>query len=467
MKASLSIIALIIYVAIITWVGIRYRKSKDGEEYFLASRQLPAWLLAITFIASWWGGGSAIDLADQAYKEGISTFWIYGVPVLISTFLMFLFAKAIRSVSHITQPQMMRARYGKTVALMLSVFILIFMIINAAVQVIVLGRLLNALLDISYQEAAIWGTLAVLTYSLFGGFKGVVVTDLIQFVFFLFAALFLFFYVYDASGGFGSMLAHAERLQKDNYTYFFHNIGNHIAYVITFGAAWMIQANVWQRISAAKSPQSAQRVMLISFFVFIPLYLLITLTGMLSLPLYESLPPNGIIPHMIQQIDTPLLSILLFIGLCSAIMSTMDSLLNTAALTFTMDIYEPYLRKANSPNKQVLIGRLATVAGAALALYMGLEIRSVLKISWIGGDFLASGAFVPLLLGFVWKKGSNTAALSAMVFGLLFSSYNLAIALGAPLPSAWEIASAQQAMIGILGALFIFVAVSIFGKAKF
>jgi len=106
-EKSLTILFLSLYVIGIIAVGIWNRKSKTSEDYFLASRNLPAWLLAITFIASWWGGGSAIDLVDHAHQEGLSTFWIYGVPVLIATALMYLFAKGIRNVGTISQPQLM------------------------------------------------------------------------------------------------------------------------------------------------------------------------------------------------------------------------------------------------------------------------------------------------------------------------------------------------------------------------
>ena len=92
-----SIIFLIIYTLTVIFIGIKNSHSKDSSDYFLASRQLPSWLLAITFIASWWGGGSAIDLVDHAYTDGISSFWIYGVPVLLSTFIMAFFAAKIQS----------------------------------------------------------------------------------------------------------------------------------------------------------------------------------------------------------------------------------------------------------------------------------------------------------------------------------------------------------------------------------
>lgn len=463
-NTSLTIVFLSLYVIGIIAVGVWNRKNTSAEAYFLASRKLPAWLLAITFIASWWGGGSAIDLVDHAHANGLSSFWIYGVPVLIATFLMFVFAKGIRNIGTISQPQLMEQRYNATAALLLTVFIIIFMVIAAAIQIIVVGRFFHAFFDLSYEMGAVIGVTIVLTYSLFGGFKGVVLTDLLQFFFFLITAGILFGLTYHNSGGMELVEKLSIVNNKVGYTSFFNNVADNLAYVITFGTSWMIQANIWQRISAAKSAVAAKRMMLLSFIVFIPLYLMVTYTGMFSSVLYDTVPSGGIIPDMVKNIANPLLSAFIFLGLCSAIMSTMDSLINTGALSLSVDVYQKYVKPNSSAESSVAIARIATIAVAFIALLIALKIQSVLTISWIGSDFLTTGAFIPLVLGFLWKRGTATAAVVSMLFGLAFSTYNLLIALGIALPAAWEIASATQALVGISISFILFVGVSMMTK---
>ena len=460
-RTTITIVLLSVYVIAIIAIGLWNSKNDSSEDYFLASRKLPAWLLAITFIASWWGGGSAIDLVDHAHKNGLSSFWIYGVPVLIATALMYVFSTGIRNIGTISQPELMSQRYNDTVSLILTIFIIIFMVIASAVQVIVMGRFFHAFFDIGYENGAILGTVIVLTYSMFGGFKGVVLTDLLQFVFFLFTGIFLFYLTYSQSGGLEAVKINAIANAKEGYTSFFSNVADNLAYVITFGTSWMIQANIWQRISAAKKGSDAKKMMLMSFLVFIPLYLMVTYTGMFSSVLYETVPETGIIPDLISKLSSPVLSAILFVGLCSAIMSTMDSLINTGALSLTVDIYQKYINKATSPKRSVIVARVSTVLMAVVALVMALKIQSVLTISWIASDFLTSGAFVPLVMGFLWARGTTKAATVSMIFGLFFSTYNLTVALGADLPVAWEIASAKQAIIGISTSFVVFVIVSL------
>ena len=112
----------------------------------------------------------------------------------------------------------------------------------------------------------------------------------------------------------------------------------------------------------------------------------------------------------------------------------------------------------------VAAGRLSTFIIAFIALLIAVRIESVLTISWIGADFIATGAFVPIVMGFLWRRGTSTAAFVTMIFGLCFSTYNLCAAVGLPLPVGWEIASATQAIVGILSALVIFTITSLLTK---
>lgn len=241
-------IMLLLYVVAISFIGYRSRNSVSGEDYFLASRRLPSWLLAITFIASWWGGGSAIDLVDYANREGLSSFWIYGVPVLLATGLMYIFAASIRRIGTISQPELLERRYDSKSATMLTLFIVIFMTIGSAVQVIVIGMFFQSFFCVSYEAGCVIGTAMVVIYSYFGGFRGVVLTDLLQFGFFLFSSLFIFYIAYRNSGGFEVLAQRVESSDRVGFLSFMHNIEDKIAYVITFGASWIVQANVWQRI---------------------------------------------------------------------------------------------------------------------------------------------------------------------------------------------------------------------------
>ena len=241
-----SLIGLFIYFAVLLIAVTKEKKNQNVLDYFFAGRTLPFWALSITFIASWWGAGSAISSADLAYEDGLGAFWYYGVPVLISTLLMIIGAKSFRRVGYLTQGEMMKARYSPATAKILSIMILIFMTFTAASQMVGIGSFFGTYLGLKYEWAVVIGTGIVLIYSLFGGFRGVVLTDIIQFVLLLCSAIIVFVVAMKKSGGFTEISATAALLGKTDFMSFTAGASKYMTYVITFGCAWMIQANVWQ-----------------------------------------------------------------------------------------------------------------------------------------------------------------------------------------------------------------------------
>lgn len=455
MIISLSILGLFIYFVILLIAVTIEKPNKNVEDYFFAGRSLPFWALSITFIASWWGAGSAISTADLAYEDGLSAFWYYGVPVLISTFLMIVFSKSIRKIGYLTQGELFIARYSKVAAKYLSFLIYIFMTFTVASQMVGLGQFFGTYLNLSYEMGIIMGTSIVLIYSVFGGFRGVVLTDIIQFCFLLIASLLVFFVATNKAGGLSNVYNYSKLINKVDYFSFFAGAKKYFAYVITFGCAWMIQANVWQRISATKNEQDAKKMTLMSFFIYIPLYLIVVLTGMDALVLYNKIPEGGIVLSIVKDQMNPIMSVFVFVGISAAIMSTMDSLINTGALTLTLDILN------NDDKDKIKISKYATLFTTLIALIIALRIRSILVISYLSSDIITTGAFVPLIFGFFFKKGNEKGALASMIVGSMYCLYNLLYQLGLPISPIFQNDETLRVVLGLILSLFIYLVVSL------
>ncbi len=453
----LSLIGLLLYFMVLLFAVTKEKKNHNVLDYFFAGRSLPYWALSITFIASWWGAGSALSTADLAYSDGLGAFWYYGVPVLMSTFLMILCAGGIRRVGYLTQGRMMEARYSKGTAKLLSVLVLLFMVFNAASQMVGVGDFFGSYLGLPYEWAVLLGTIIVLIYSMFGGFRGVVLTDIIQFVLLLVSALVVFAVGYKNAGGMDGIRSAVLAAGKPEYLNMGAGASKYSMFVITFGCAWMIQANVWQRISAARSDRDARKMTVMSFFAYIPLYLMVVVTGMAGFVLYPQLPKGGVVTAIVMDYLSPVLGAVVFIGISAAIMSTMDSLINTASMTLMLDLIPAH----QDEKKQLARSRMTTLCVTAVALLISMKIRSILQISWMASDLITTGVFVPLVMGFFWRRGNAKGALASIAAGFVYCLYNLAISFGLPLPSFWEPQSAQQVVLGVALSLVIYVGVSL------
>ena len=453
----LAMLGLLLYFAVLLLIVTKEKKNDNVLDYFFAGRQLSFWQLSLTFIASWWGAGSAISTADLAYQDGLGAFWYYGVPVLLSTFLMIVGARSIRKVGYLTQGKMLEARYSQSTAKLLSIMILIFMTFSAASQMVGVGSFFSTYLGISYELAVLLGTSIVFIYSLFGGFRGVVLTDIIQFVLLLLSAVAVFVVAMNHAGGLEAISAQATALGKQDYLSLTAGAPKYMTFVITFGCSWMIQANVWQRISATKSNEDAHKMTVMSFFAYIPLYLLVVLTGMAGLVIFRTLPPGGIVPTLVMQYMPPVLGALAFVGISAAIMSTMDSLINTGAMTLTIDLHDG----EQDERQQLYFSRCATVVVTSVALIISLAIRSILTVTWIASDVITTGVFVPLVAGFFWRRGNAQGAMASMLWGLMYCFYNLLLFFGLDLPAFWQPQTTLQVVIGVAVSLCTYVGVSL------
>ena len=452
-----SLAGLLLYFAALLLAVLKEKKNHTVLDYFFAGRSLPFWALSITFMASWWGAGSALSTADLAYEDGLGAFWYYGVPVLLSTFLMILGARAIRRVGYLTQGQMMQARYSAGTAKVLSVLILLFMTITAASQMVGIGDFFGTYLGMRYEVAVIAGTGIVLLYSMFGGFRGVVLTDIIQFVLLLLSAVAVFGVAMFQAGGFAGIRAAAEAAGKPQFMSLTAGAAKYMAYVVTFGCSWVIQANVWQRISAARTDTDAHRMTVMSFFAYIPLYLIVVFTGMAGLALYDTLPQGGVVTAVVLDYMGPITGAVVFIGISAAIMSTMDSLINTASMTLVMDLH----RGNASEERRLHLSRMATLAVTIAALAISLRIRSILEVAWIASDLITTGVFVPLVAGFFWRRGNSKGAVASMAVGFAYCGYNLLVSFGVPLPVFWAPQSALQVCLGAGLSAAVYVIVSL------
>lgn len=460
MLKGLSFLLLIIYFAVLLFIVFREKKSKNTLDFFFAGRTLPFWALSITFIASWWGAGSAIETADFAYREGMSAFWIYGMPVLASTFVMILGSAFIRRIGFLTQGQIMQTRYSPFTAKVLAVMILFFMTLNAAVQMVGIGEIFSAYLGLDYLYAVLLGTSIVIIYSIFGGFKGVVITDIIQFFLLFISALIVLFVAFYYSGGINNIYNAAILHHDENFFSFSYGFEKNMVFVITFGLSWVIQANVWQRISAAKTKNDATKMAVMSFFIYIPLYLIVVFTGMAAVALFGDFPKGGVITAIVTNYMHPVLGAFVFLGLSAAVMSTMDSLINTAAMTISLDIAP----KDYSEEKRLFLSRLSTFVISIIAIFLAVAVRSILKLSFVASDIITSGVFIPLIMGFFWKRGNSYGAAASMIFGVIFAFYNLLIVQGVNLPVFWKVQSATQAITGICLSAIIYIGISLITK---
>jgi SSS family solute:Na+ symporter len=429
-----ALIFIVVYYVFVIGLSLYRRMVKSELDYFLASRTFPAWILAFSYAASWFGGASAIVSADQAFKGGWSSYFVMGGPTICSGIVLLFFAKRIRVFAPLSQPEITEERYNRTARIIQAVIIWWYMITWAASQMIGAATFVGDFFGLTYSTALLAVVVVVWFYCMFGGFKSVVTTDLGQFIWIIAALLIVLVSALVASGGFGNVSRVVAQKNIPNFYNIFGNAKYSLFYIISFTFAWVISAEIWQRFSAARSVKEAQKVSRGALFINVPLYLFAVVIGMLAVAVFPEEPKGHVMAALIRTKVPWFLAGISFAGLLAALMSTMDTALNTGALVLTEDIYHKVINKKASEQQLVAFGRIAVTIMAVCGVLISLEIRNLLWVLWMASDILAAGVFWPLILGMYGKWGTSKAAIASMLVGGAFTLWHYLIDLGLKLP---------------------------------
>jgi SSS family solute:Na+ symporter len=447
---------LLAYFALVLLIGLKCsRRMHSLEDYFLASRSLSARLVFLSLTASWFGASSILVTTDEAFRTGVSAFWLIGLPAVATVLIFaFLLAGPIRRLDIITLPDLVERRYGKTVRRIASGLIFWYMAVLASSQLVALGQFIKPFLGWPYFWSLALGTGIVLVYLLSGGLLSVAATDVLQCILLSGGVIGLAAFLVHSSppAGVSEAIAQAGR---QGYFHIFFDLKRNALIALSFVLAWTISPIAWQRVQSARSESAARRGLLGAAGAFVILYGLVVVIGMFALPLFSGGPLSGpLISEIIARLAGRLGGGLLFVAVSAAILSTLDTALNTGALTLTKDIYLSLRpRPSRTAAAPVRVGRAATLVTAVLAFTIAAQFQSILQTLGLASEIMAEGLFVPGV-AMIFLKGKKPLAggLSLILGGsfALASFLSAVNVLPLPLP-AWPFSVPYGLALSLLG----------------
>lgn len=406
------------YFFLVLLVGLVFsRRIQNLEDFFLAGRNLPASLVYLSLAASWIGASSTLVATDEAFAQGVSSFWIMGLPAVLTVLVFaFFLAGPIRRLPTVSLPDLVEIRYGRVVRNLAAVLIVWYMALLAASQMVALGNFLKLFTGTSYMTSLLLGTGVVLAYSVFGGFFSVVVTDGLQFLFLAAGMLGLLIFL-SGETSLQEVFVQASQLGKKGYFDFFFGLKKNFLILLSFTLAWIISPIVWQRVQAARTEKKAQSGLLAASGTFVVYYWSVVLIGMLSLPLFLANGTGGpLLSELISSKTGLFLGGIVFVAVVAAIMSTMDTAINTGALSLAHDIF-PQIFSSDKKKNVVLAGRLSTIALGAVAFLVATRLQDILKTLGLASEIMTEGLFIPGIAMIFWRKKIPAAGLLSLLLG--------------------------------------------------
>jgi SSS family solute:Na+ symporter len=336
---------------------------------------------------------------EKGMKTGFNAIWLLGVPTFLTIFIFIILNNKIRENNFISLPEFLKYYYGEKVSYFASYLVLFYMVMLAASQFVAWGKFISVFINTNYELTIIIGGFVVILYSFLGGYLSVIFTDAVQFVLISSALIYLFFHSNKSM----------EYLKSEDFN-IFDNFSLNILIVISFTLAWTISPIIWQRIASAKSVKAARSGLFFSLIALIIIYLVIIISS-ISLRQYGlNIELGGIVFNYLPKFG----SMLVFIGIASAIMSTADSALNIGSLTLTKDIF-----KKDKDN--VIYAKIFTALCGIFAIIISIGFTSIIKTLGLASEIMAEGFFIPGMAALIFKIKNPLSGILSLTLGGGFS----------------------------------------------
>jgi len=443
-----------LFSLIIGMLGAK-KAGKDSRSFFLASGDMPWWLLGVSMVATTFSTDTPNLVTDLVRQKGVSGNWVWWSFLLTGMLTVFVYAKLWHRSGVLTDVEFYELRYGGKPAAFLRGFRAIYL--GLIFNVLVMGAV--SLAAIKFGEIILgwpgWLTLSIacsitLLYSALGGLRAIIITDFFQFILAMIGSVWGCVYILNLEqvGGLQSLLQHPN--VKDKIA-LIPDLSNPEIWVpilfIPLAVQWWASyypgaepgggGYIAQRMLSAKNETNAVGASLlfnIAHYALRPWpWILIALSSLIIFPElgdirheFPEISENKIghdiaYPAMLTLLPSGLLG-LVAASLVAAFMSTMSTQVNLGASYLVNDFYHRFVNPDASEKKLVLVGRIFTILSIVLGAVTGLILTNA-EQAFSLLLLLGSGTGLIYILRWFWWRISAFTEIIAMVSSLIIASY--------------------------------------------
>ncbi|HUG70555.1 MAG TPA: sodium/solute symporter, partial [Pirellulaceae bacterium] len=441
-------------IAVGAVIGMR---MKTGTDFFLGGRRLPWWAIGMSLVATDIGGTDIIGVGGAAYTHGLAVAnfeWIGCIPAMIVgafVFIPFFYRAGVYTI-----PEFFERRYNAGVRSVMAVCWLLFMACNLGIMLLASAKMMSAVFGWNAVACIIVTAVLVGGYTLVGGLAAVVYTDMIQCAVMIAGCLLILVLGLIEVGGVGQLkarLAEADARQAtmtrlvdvsvakesntertslilpaDTQTPFpWPGIYFGLALILS-PAYWLGNQAIVQRSLGARSEFEARASYIWGALLKNIIPLIVAGPGLVAVALLPDLQDgDAAIPNLVGVLLPAGLRGLFVAAFLAALMSSIDSYLNSAATIVSHDLYKRFFHQHVTDVRLLAIGRMTTLAlvvwavGFAFLLTLMSEQSGIYAIFQTLMAFFQGPAFAILLIGILWRRATGNAALIALLCGIVTS----------------------------------------------
>jgi SSS family solute:Na+ symporter len=466
--SPLDIAVIAIYFVMVIWIGF-YLKSKanTSEEFFMAGREMTAWIAGLSFVSANLGSLELMGWAGSAYQYGILAahwYWVGAIPAMLflgMVMMPFYYVCKTHSV-----PGYLKLRFGDGTSIVAAFSFAFMTVLMSGVNMFAMAEVMKVVLGWDLSFSIIVSSLAVAAYVALGGLRSAIFNEVLQFVLIWGGALLVPILGLVETGGWNGLKARIAHniaigvVAPGDYTHMWRSMGHFadnpmgvhwtgivfgLGFAISFGY-WTTDFLVVQRVLAANSLRSARMAPVIGSFFKMAVPFIVILPGLLGLVVLQNADGslmhlvgenvvkanpgaglhsyNEVLPLMLVRYCSPGLLGLGITALIAGFMSGMAGNVSAFSAVWTYDIYKPLINKRAKDEHYVAIGRWATILGVVISIfaaYMVMNAAGIMDYVQALFSFFISPLLGAVLMGMFWKRATKAGGFWGLLIGTLTS----------------------------------------------
>ena len=337
-----SALALVIFISLIfTIIGLIYsKKYKKINNYLTANRNIGIFSLTTSFIASALGAWILFGPPSAATWGGIGAVIGYALGTAFPMIFLIFLGNKIRNEfpKGSTLIEFLRKRFKKNFYKIILLMTIFYMFIFLCAEVTAVALLINYISGTAFWITSLIILIATLTYTLYGGLRASIFTDVIQSIIILVLLLISFSYLMSLPDSQFSLNFISKKNPHLLSTSYIPNYTAGLTFFIAVAATNLFHQGNWQRVYAAKNNKVLKNSLLFSFITIIPIVLFMGFSGLVAISVDPNVVPDlGFFSLLLKNQDVFLSIVIIVLGL-SLTISTVDTLVNAISSLIIVDI---------------------------------------------------------------------------------------------------------------------------------
>ncbi len=444
--ANWVLIGLGIYMVLMLFIGwYASRKINTTTDYVVAGRRLGIFFCTGTLFATWFGSGTCMGGAGNAYIFGnqgvIFDPWGAAVCLLLTGFF---FARLMRRGRFITLVDLFELRYGKTMGLFSTASLSIAEMGWVGAQLVAFGTIINYFSGIPLGMGITISTAILVVYTYLGGMWAVTLTDVFQMIILMVGMTAMLAVAIPLAGGWDALFSNAPNnmmginqwsfiptsaaaanaeMENAGYMYYTGYVGwfYWLAAWLAIGFGSIPAQDLMQRVLSAKDEKTASYSSYLAGLLYVTVGMMPVLIGMIyfhvnpDLSIDDAL--NKILLLMAVEHLHPVFAVVFVSALVAALMSSSDSAILAAASIVGYNGYK-YFKPAADEHQTLKMTKIMVPIVTLVSLMLALYFQAIYNLMVIAWSLLLVSLFVPYASAYFWKKANNYGALAAFWGGL-------------------------------------------------